>query len=100
MNAFLSWKAFIPLSRLTYCTYLVHPLVIWWFIAGETLIHYSIQIILAYFLGKWRSLVTRTFASGVTVFSSNQEKRQGIKFDRDGVEWVVVAAASLEESTK
>ena len=48
----------------------------------------------------WRSLATRTFASGVTVFSGNQEKRQGIKFDRDGVEWVVVAAASLEESTK
>ncbi|XP_055947834.1 nose resistant to fluoxetine protein 6-like [Argiope bruennichi] len=27
VNAFLSWKAWIPLSRLTYCAYLVHALV-------------------------------------------------------------------------
>ncbi|RUS88830.1 hypothetical protein EGW08_003375 [Elysia chlorotica] len=28
INTLLSWKAFVPLSRLTYCTYLVHLLVI------------------------------------------------------------------------
>ena len=28
MNQFLSWLGFVPLSRMTYCTYLVHPVVI------------------------------------------------------------------------
>ncbi|KAK3088251.1 hypothetical protein FSP39_016609, partial [Pinctada imbricata] len=28
INTILSWKAFIPLSRLTYCAYLIHPIVI------------------------------------------------------------------------
>ncbi|KAL5012245.1 hypothetical protein ScPMuIL_010796 [Solemya velum] len=28
INSFLSWGAFIPLSRLTYCAYLVHPTVL------------------------------------------------------------------------
>lgn len=27
VNTFLSWKPFIPLSRLTYCAYLVHPII-------------------------------------------------------------------------
>jgi len=34
VNSFLSWKAFIPLSRLTYATYLVHPMVIFFFYAS------------------------------------------------------------------
>nr|XP_034301375.1 nose resistant to fluoxetine protein 6 [Crassostrea gigas] len=29
INTLLSWKAFVPLSRLTYCAYLVHPLVMY-----------------------------------------------------------------------
>uniref|UniRef100_A0A8W8LEU9 Nose resistant-to-fluoxetine protein N-terminal domain-containing protein n=3 Tax=Magallana gigas TaxID=29159 RepID=A0A8W8LEU9_MAGGI len=29
INTLLSWKAFLPLSRLTYCAYLVHPLVMY-----------------------------------------------------------------------
>lgn len=33
VNTILSWKAFIPLSRLTYAVYLVHPLVLWFFFA-------------------------------------------------------------------
>jgi hypothetical protein len=28
INAFLSWKAFMPLSRLTFCAYLIHPVII------------------------------------------------------------------------
>ncbi|GBM99423.1 Nose resistant to fluoxetine protein 6 [Araneus ventricosus] len=28
VNGILSWKAWIPLSRLTYCAYLIHPIVI------------------------------------------------------------------------
>ncbi|CAE1236827.1 unnamed protein product [Acanthosepion pharaonis] len=28
VNTILSWKAFIPLSRLTYCAYLVHPIIL------------------------------------------------------------------------
>ncbi|XP_033761556.1 uncharacterized protein LOC117343323 [Pecten maximus] len=27
VNSFLSWSGFVPLSRLTYCTYLIHPVV-------------------------------------------------------------------------
>jgi len=27
VNKFLSWKLFIPLSRLTYIAYLIHPVV-------------------------------------------------------------------------
>ena len=30
MNTFLSWKAFIPLGKLTYVCYLIHPLVIYY----------------------------------------------------------------------
>lgn len=28
VNSFLSWKLFVPLSRLTYISYLIHPVVI------------------------------------------------------------------------
>ncbi|XP_064616859.1 LOW QUALITY PROTEIN: nose resistant to fluoxetine protein 6-like [Liolophura sinensis] len=31
VNTFLSWNAFIPLSRLTYCAYLIHPLVMYYY---------------------------------------------------------------------
>jgi len=42
INTFLSWKGFIPLSRLTYCAYLVHPVVIYHFqYTCERLIHFS-----------------------------------------------------------
>ena len=42
VNAFLSWKGFIPLSKLTYGAYLVHPLVIWCFVSSsEKFSHFS-----------------------------------------------------------
>ncbi|XP_076092316.1 O-acyltransferase like protein-like [Mytilus galloprovincialis] len=31
VNTILSWKGFIPLSRLTYCAYLIHPLVMYFY---------------------------------------------------------------------
>ncbi|XP_066294090.1 nose resistant to fluoxetine protein 6-like isoform X1 [Branchiostoma lanceolatum] len=53
INTILSWKAWIPLSRLTYCAYLVHPIVI--FIAyldqRETPLHYSDIELMYYFVG-------------------------------------------------
>ena len=30
LNSFMSWKAFVPLSRLTYCGYLIHPLIMYY----------------------------------------------------------------------
>lgn len=35
VNSILSWKTFIPLSRLSYSTYLVHPFVIYLFFASS-----------------------------------------------------------------
>ncbi|KHJ43731.1 WAP-type 'four-disulfide core [Trichuris suis] len=35
VNDFLSWKVWIPLSRLTYCLYLVHPILIQAFYASQ-----------------------------------------------------------------
>ncbi|XP_053380232.1 nose resistant to fluoxetine protein 6-like [Mercenaria mercenaria] len=47
VNALLSWRGIIPLSRLTYCAYLVHPLVIYVYIfSRRTLMHwYDLQMI-------------------------------------------------------
>nr|XP_006824762.1 PREDICTED: nose resistant to fluoxetine protein 6-like [Saccoglossus kowalevskii] len=42
INAFLSWKAWIPLSRLTYSTYLIHLIVQYTYLyAGDRLVHIS-----------------------------------------------------------
>ena len=42
INTLLSWKAFIPLARLTYCAYLVHPVVIFVYLMGRrTQIYYT-----------------------------------------------------------
>ncbi|WAR31993.1 NRF6-like protein [Mya arenaria] len=41
VNALLSWKAIIPLSRLTYCCYLVHPVVMFtYYYSRRTLMHW------------------------------------------------------------
>ena len=31
IDKLLSWKAFIPLSRLTYGVYLIHPIILYWY---------------------------------------------------------------------
>ncbi|GBM27687.1 Nose resistant to fluoxetine protein 6 [Araneus ventricosus] len=42
VNSILSWKALIPLSRLTYCAYLVHPIVqITYFVSIKRLIEFN-----------------------------------------------------------
>ncbi|GIY20664.1 nose resistant to fluoxetine protein 6 [Caerostris extrusa] len=52
VNNILSWKALIPLSRLTYCAYLVHPIVeILYFASVKQLIHFQHITLVIYFLG-------------------------------------------------
>ncbi|GBL57091.1 hypothetical protein AVEN_109403-1, partial [Araneus ventricosus] len=42
VNSILSWKALIPLSRITYCAYLVHPIVLKiYFNSMRALINYN-----------------------------------------------------------
>ncbi|GBN91043.1 Nose resistant to fluoxetine protein 6, partial [Araneus ventricosus] len=42
VNSILSWKALIPLSRITYCAYLVHPIVLTtYFNSMRALINYN-----------------------------------------------------------
>ena len=42
VNTVLSWKGFIPLSRLTYCAYLVHPPIIYYYLlTRRRLIHFT-----------------------------------------------------------
>ena len=49
INTILSWKAFIPLSRLTYCAYLVHPIVIYHYLyRRHRLIHFSDTEVVSY----------------------------------------------------
>ncbi|KAL5021783.1 hypothetical protein ScPMuIL_000938 [Solemya velum] len=52
LNTFLSWKGWLPLTRLTYCVYLVHPIVIIWASnTRKTLIHYDVVNISYLFIG-------------------------------------------------
>ncbi|XP_076108425.1 nose resistant to fluoxetine protein 6-like isoform X1 [Mytilus galloprovincialis] len=42
VNTFLSWKVWAPLGRLTYCAYIVHPAVIFYFgLTMEKTLHYT-----------------------------------------------------------
>ncbi|XP_039271759.2 nose resistant to fluoxetine protein 6-like [Styela clava] len=50
INGFLSWKVFIPLSRLTYCAYLIHPIVVMYlYLSREYELHFSVNIVIYYF---------------------------------------------------
>ncbi|WAR11329.1 NRF6-like protein [Mya arenaria] len=52
INELLSWPGFIPLSRLTYCAYLIHPLVMITFHTSRRQLTYFTQFELIYlFLG-------------------------------------------------
>ncbi|XP_045202055.2 nose resistant to fluoxetine protein 6-like [Mercenaria mercenaria] len=52
VNALLSWRSIIPLSRLTYCAYLVHPLVIYVYIfSRRTMMHWYDLEMIYLFLG-------------------------------------------------
>ncbi|XP_053380237.1 nose resistant to fluoxetine protein 6-like [Mercenaria mercenaria] len=52
VNAYLAWGGFVPLSRLTYCAYLVHPIVITLQVySRRTLEHWSDIELIYRFLG-------------------------------------------------
>ncbi|XP_076801554.1 O-acyltransferase like protein-like [Clavelina lepadiformis] len=52
ITTFLNWKVFIPLSRLTYSVYLIHLLVMQWFVATkEEPFHFSLQNNVYLYLG-------------------------------------------------
>jgi len=78
LNTLLSWKALIPLSRLTYCTYLVHPLVIWWLVATtETLNHYSIQLMIMIFAGEGFKMLYNHGCLQICAIATVNEKKAG-----------------------
>ncbi|XP_074595938.1 nose resistant to fluoxetine protein 6-like [Brevipalpus obovatus] len=52
VNHALSWKPLIPLSKLTYCAYLIHPVVIATFYGSrETTFHFSHYLMVYFILG-------------------------------------------------
>ncbi|CAL1287085.1 unnamed protein product [Larinioides sclopetarius] len=52
ITKFLSWKLFIPLSRLTYCTYLVHPILIHaYYQAYPTAFYFTELLMVTNFMG-------------------------------------------------
>ena len=51
VNRFLSWNFFIPLSRLTYTLYLIHPLIIYAYTYGRMqLIYVQYSTVVSMFL--------------------------------------------------
>ncbi|CAC5410947.1 unnamed protein product [Mytilus coruscus] len=51
VNTILSWKAFVPLSRLTYCAYLIHPIIMYYFSnVQRKLLHFSDLTVMYLFL--------------------------------------------------
>jgi len=74
----LSWKGFIPLSRLTYCTYLVHPMVIYLYYAGSSdlYLNYSIMALIMTFLATvtLSSLVATIVSISIEIPSSTLVK--------------------------
>ncbi|XP_035698599.1 nose resistant to fluoxetine protein 6-like [Branchiostoma floridae] len=52
VNTILSWDGWVPLSRLTFCTYLMHvPVVFAFYFTMEVPIHYSTFTMIYFFLG-------------------------------------------------
>lgn len=47
VNSLLSWRAVIPLSRLTYCAYLVHPLVLYTYYSSRRMLMtwYDLEVV-------------------------------------------------------
>ncbi|XP_052091571.1 nose resistant to fluoxetine protein 6-like isoform X2 [Mytilus californianus] len=51
VNTILSWKAFVPLSRLTYCAYLIHPIIMYYFSnVQRKFLHFSDLTVMYLFL--------------------------------------------------
>ncbi|GBM27824.1 hypothetical protein AVEN_172714-1, partial [Araneus ventricosus] len=52
VNSLLSWKVWIPLSRLTYCAYLVHPIIQnGYYLSVRRLIEFSHISVILFYLG-------------------------------------------------
>ncbi|XP_053208428.1 nose resistant to fluoxetine protein 6-like isoform X2 [Panonychus citri] len=66
INSILSWKPFIPLSRLTYSAYLIHPVVIACFYGTrETTFHFSHYLMIYFILGN--IVITYIISFGLAV---------------------------------
>ncbi|KAL5012135.1 hypothetical protein ScPMuIL_010686 [Solemya velum] len=53
INTFLSWKGWIPIGRLTYCTYLVHPVIMYvYFYHKRTLLYLTDMDVAFLFMGQ------------------------------------------------
>ncbi|XP_076316097.1 nose resistant to fluoxetine protein 6-like isoform X2 [Tachypleus tridentatus] len=51
INTLLSWRLWIPLSRLTYSAYLIHPMIqFWYYFSNETKIHASHTVMAGLFM--------------------------------------------------
>ncbi len=44
VNRLLSWSALVPLSRLTYMAYLVHPTVMFWYYTNQEMLFFLSDI--------------------------------------------------------
>lgn len=51
VNTFLSWEAYIPLGRLTYCAYLVHPILMYTYLDGlrSPIYFWDLEVMFMYF---------------------------------------------------
>ncbi|XP_066294089.1 nose resistant to fluoxetine protein 6-like [Branchiostoma lanceolatum] len=68
VNTFLSWDFFVPLSRLTYCAYLVHPMIIYMaFYDREVTLHYTTLMVIYSFVGNLVLSYGLAFLVSVTV---------------------------------
>lgn len=67
INKVLSWKAFVPLSRLTFLVYLVHPLLILWHTAYLKKPFYTTQFFTGYlFIGHFFCAYCLSFSLSLT----------------------------------
>ncbi|XP_021367674.1 nose resistant to fluoxetine protein 6-like isoform X2 [Mizuhopecten yessoensis] len=82
INTLLSWKAFIPLGRLTYCVYLVHPLLLFYFTATMRHTIYVTNYTLIYiFLGTLTLSNMLAFLTSL-VFEAPMKELENIIFKR------------------
>ena len=77
VNRFLSWKGFVPLSRLTYCAYLIHyEYITVYYSMNRKLVYYTFMSQLTTYLGIAATVFALAFVISVTIESSffNLEK--------------------------
>ena len=77
VNRFLSWKGFLPLSRLTYCVYLIHfNYLTVYYAMSRKLIYYTFSSQLTTYLGIVVTVFGLAFVVSVTIEASflNLEK--------------------------